>query len=250
MFCLVCGQKIDEGTRFCPNCGKGLAVENSMYRAQEPSDDPFKGQQGVYVTQNILLCADGKYRWMYELSMFSNPTIFITLCKVFAISIGVLFVLFAILGIISGNGLEGFLNQIKILMIVAGIIIGLILISYPIAALVTGGKYIAFFEMDEEKVVHYQASSQFSKSQAIGVMGMLAGTFSGNLSTFALGAYVSAVNSMSSSWNAVRSVKSIRKRDVIYVNELLYKNQVYAADEDFDFVENYIRSHCINAKIS
>ena len=250
MFCRFCGQRVDDGARFCPNCGKELAVENSMSRAKEQSDDPFQGQQGVYVTQNILLCADGKYRWMYELSMFSNPTIFITLCKVFAISIGVLFVPFAIFGIASGDGLEGFLDQMKVLPIVAGIMFGLILIGYPIAVLLLGGKYIVFFEMDEEKVVHYQASKQFSKSRAIGVMGMLAGALSGDLSTFALGTHVAAVNSMSSSWNAVKSVKSARNRNVIYVNELLYKNQVYVADEDFDFVESYIRSHCVNAKIN
>ena len=218
---------------FCPYCGKDLA----------------KGQRGTYVTKNVLLCADGKYRWMYELSMFKNPTIFITLCQVFAISLGVLFVLFTIMSITSGDGLEGFLAQMKMLLIVAGIITGLILISYPIAVLVVGGKYIVFFEMDEKGVAHIQAPRQFSRAQAIGVMGMLAGALSGDLSTFALGMHVSATNSMSSSWEAVKSVKGVRSRNVIYVNELLIKNQVYAEDEDFSFVESYIKSHCTKAKI-
>ncbi len=263
MFCVYCGKEIRDGARFCTYCGKELTqsgmnpgeaamttpVQNSGFAGQEAAD-PFQGQQGTYVTPNVLLCADGKYRWMYELSMFKNPTIFITLCKVFGISLGFLFVLFTILSITSGDGLEGFLGMMKILGIVAGIIVGLILISYPIAVLVVGGKYIVFFEMDEKGVAHIQAPKQFSRSQAIGVMGMLAGALSGNLSTFALGAHVAAVNSMSSTWDSVKSVKSVRSRNVIYVNELLFKNQVYAAEEDFSFVENYIKSHCVKAKIS
>ena len=260
---MYCGKQINDGARFCPHCGneramvqdaapsgiQGGASQDGSGMNREAASDPISGQPGTYVTPNILLCADGKYRWMYELSMFKNPTIFITLCKVFGIALGVMFVLCAILGITSGDGLEGFLGQMKIFLIITGIIAGLILISYPIAVLMLGGKYIVFFEMDEKGVVHNQAPRQFSKAQAIGVMGMLAGALSGNLSGFALGAYVSAVNSMSSTWTNVKSVKSARNRNVIYVNELLFKNQVYADDVDFPFVEGYISSHCPNAKI-
>ncbi|MCR4908146.1 MAG: zinc ribbon domain-containing protein [Lachnospiraceae bacterium] len=264
MFCSYCGNEINDGVSFCSYCGAKLAARNGMrpgaggavppvqnggVSGQEAASDPYRGQQGTFVTPNILLCADGKYRWMYEMSMFKNPTIFLTVCKVFAISLGILFVPFTIMSITSGDGLEGFLGQMKVLGIVAAVIIGLILISYPIAVLMLGGKYIVFFEMDEKGVVHIQAPKQFSKSQAIGVMGMLAGALSGNLSTFALGMHVSAVNSRSSTWEAVKSVKSSRGMNVIYVNELLFKNQVYAEKEDFAFVENYIKSHCTHAKI-
>ena len=199
---------------------------------------------GTYVTPNVLKCSDGKYRWMYELSMFSNPTIFITLCKIVGIALGFMFVLGVILGITDGNGMEGFISEMKMFLIVFVIMTGLILISYPITVLMLGGKYVVFFEMDEEGVTHYQAPRQFKKAQAIGVMSMLAGALTRNLSTFALGTYVSAVNSMTSTWSKVKSVKSVPKRNVIYVNELLFKNQVYAADEDYAFVDNFIRTHC------
>jgi hypothetical protein len=32
--------------------------------------------------------------------------------------------------------------------------------------------------------------------------------------------------------------------NVIKIREILSNNQVYARDEDFDFVYNYIREHC------
>jgi hypothetical protein len=268
MCCFFCGKEINDGSRFCPYCGKGLTAESNVppapvpYQGQDPGLNaggyPAQGtsqaagqqQGGRYVTPNILLCADGKYRWMYELSMFKNPTIFITLCKVIGITLGIMFVFCAIMGLVSGDGLEGFLAQMKMFLIIVAIMIGLVLISYPIAVLIMGGKYVVFFEMDEKRVVHIQAPRQFSKAQALGVMGMLAGAVTGNLSTFALGTYVSAVQSMSSTWSDVKSVKSAPGRNVIYVNELLFKNQVYAANEDFMFVDNFIRSHCPNARLS
>ncbi len=264
MFCFFCGKEINDGSRFCPYCGKGLTAEANVppapapYQGQDSGTDAgtyqaqaaFQEQGGRYVTPNILLCSDGKYRWMYELSMFKNPTIFITLCKIIGITLGIMFVFEVILGLTSGDGLEGFLGQMKMFLIIFVIMFGLVLISYPIAVLMIGGKYVVFFEMDEKGVVHIQAPRQFSKAQAIGVMGMLAGALSGNLSTFALGTYVSAVHSMSSTWSNVKSVKSVSGRNVIYVNELLFKNQVYAADEDFMFVDNFIRTHCPNARLS
>ena len=52
-----------------------------------------------------------------------------------------------------------------------------------------------------------------------------------------------------SSWDRVTKVKSVRRRNTIYVDQfVLDKNQVYADDEDFDFVENFIKSHCMKAK--
>ena len=46
----------------------------------------------------------------------------------------------------------------------------------------------------------------------------------------------------------VRRVKARRRFNLIKVNQLFDKNQVYVADEDFDFVYNFIKSRCINAK--
>ena len=40
-----------------------------------------------------------------------------------------------------------------------------------------------------------------------------------------------------------------RKRHTIHVDQLLDKNQVYAENADFDFVEQFIRERCVKAKI-
>ena len=62
--------------------------------------------------------------------------------------------------------------------------------------------------------------------------GMLAATRSSSFSEFEL----------------VKTVKSVRHRHTIYVNQTLLHNQVYAEAPDFDFVRDYIIRHCTNAK--
>ncbi|MBQ6518765.1 MAG: hypothetical protein IJI14_08595 [Anaerolineaceae bacterium] len=47
----------------------------------------------------------------------------------------------------------------------------------------------------------------------------------------------------------VEFIRVRRKRNTIHVDQLLDKNQVYAEDEDFDFVEKFIRDRCVKAKI-
>lgn len=39
------------------------------------------------------------------------------------------------------------------------------------------------------------------------------------------------------------------QQNLIRVNETLNRNQVYAEEEDFAFVANYIKAHCKNAKM-
>ena len=43
----------------------------------------------TYQGKEVRLCADGKYRWVYEMHLLKNPTIFLTTLKVMLISIGI-----------------------------------------------------------------------------------------------------------------------------------------------------------------
>ena len=69
MYCENCGQKLPEGAKFCNSCGAPVVSE----AAAEPEMREDAGYQKV--TENILLCPDGKYRWVYEFEMLKNPTL-------------------------------------------------------------------------------------------------------------------------------------------------------------------------------
>jgi hypothetical protein len=213
----------------------------------ENNDVVLKGEK---VTENIWLCPDGVYRWTYEFDMRRNPMILFTVLKVMAIAWSVVYLFTLAIDLFSGNihSLGDFWNSSKLFVIMAGIVLVLSLVSYVILAALYGWKYQVLFEMTDTSVTHIQMPKQFKKAEAIGWLTMLAGIVAKKPSMVGLGLNVAAKNSSTSEFKSVEFVKVRRKRNTIHVNQLLDKNQVYAEDADFDFVEKYITERCTKAK--
>ena len=199
-----------------------------------------------YQGKEVRLCSDGKYRWVYEMNMLKNPTIFFTVLKVMMISLGIVWLFGLVLGI--GNmSLDYFLFWTKL----TGIMIGIFFVLTIIGVLVTAavlGKYVVLFEMDEKEVTHIQMPRQVKKAEVIGLITALVGAMAKSPTTIGAGVLATAKTKSTSEFVNVRRVKARRRLNLIKVNQLLDKNQVYVADEDFDFVYNFIKSRCINAK--
>lgn len=103
--------------------------------------------------------------------------------------------------------------------------------------------------MTGDYVKHIQAPTQTKKTQAIGWLTAMAGLAAGSPSQVGLGLSVMTRNSSTSEFKNVKNVKVRPHRHAIYVNQLLNKNQVYAGDADFGFVQKFIVGRCVNAKI-
>ena len=124
--------------------------------------------EGKKRTDNIWLCPDGKYRWVYEFHMMKNPMILLTVLKVFGIAAAIV-ALFAF-AIDLFDDWQITLpdpDNLKILLIVAAVFIGIIFVSYLILAGIYGWKYEVLFEMDDESVSHIQMPKQYKKAEAI-----------------------------------------------------------------------------------
>ena len=211
---------------------KGQDLENKTYQGKE-----------------IRLCADGKYRWVYEMHLLKNPTIFLTVLKVMMISIGIVWLFGMIITVFQGDmNLEWFLFWLKLMGIVLGVFVGLAIISILIMAAILKGKYVVLFEMDEKEVVHIQMPRQVKKAEVIGLITVLVGAMAKNPTTMGAGMLAASKSKSISEFANVRHVKARRWRNLIKVNQLLNKNQVYVSDEDFDFVYNFIKSHCKNVR--
>lgn len=195
-----------------------------------------------YRGSDVRLCADGKYRWVYEMGMFTNPTIFWTVLKV----LGGVWIAIWIVEVLV-RGFEDFLPSLKVFAIVMAVIVVISFLGYLVVAIMYGGKYVVLFEMDEKEVSHIQMPRQYKKAQVMGWITAMAGLSSGSLSTAGAGMLAASKSSSTSVLANVCKVKAYRRRHLIKVNQLLNKNQVYALDEDFDFVYNFLKSYCPNA---
>ena len=198
------------------------------------------------ISDNITLCADGKYRWTYEVSLFKNPMYFFLIWKIFFFIILGIFLIAFVADAINW-GFDDAVGSLKIMVyFILGMTV-LVGLGYLLYAAIMGGKYIVDFEMDEAGINHAQTAAQAKKAKKIATITTLAGAATGRLSTVGAGMAAQRTE-MYSEFAKVRKVKAYPSRNLIKVNGLLDHNQVYAAPEDFDFVYQYIASRCVNVK--
>ena len=205
---------------------------------------------GTKVGDTIRLCPDGVYRWYYEMRMLKNPTILFTVWKVLGIAFGIVYALTVIINLADRSFLTpaALLGTTKVFLILIAVIFAVSILAYLIVAAVFGWKYVVLFEMTETYVRHIQMPRQVRRAEALGYLASLVGSMAGRPSAVGAGILASAKNVSTSEFQNVRSVKALRKRDVIYVSQTLEKNQVYASGADFDFAEKFIKDRCANAK--
>ena len=198
---------------------------------------------------SVQRCDDGKYRWRYELDMWKKPSILILIFKIFFwVFVGIWGFMIILTVIEDGWNLDKIWDTSLPFLILIGVFTVIALIAYAIVAAMYGGKYIVLFEMDEKGVNHCQVNAQAMRARKMGIITAAAGVATGNLTTAGIGATSALRSSLYTSFNKVRSIQCSKHRNLIKVNELFFKNQVYVRDEDFDFVYEYIKSHCPQIK--
>ena len=206
-------------------------------------------QANQSISPGITMAADGILRWTYEMNMLKNPMLILTIRKMLLIAaiVPALLVFFLSLGDGFGSALMLFF---KIMGIVVSIVTGLLLLAYPLVALINGGVYCVIFEMDDHTIRHIQMQKQFKKAQILAMIAALAGTAAGNPQAAAAGILAGSKQSSLSCFEKVKSITVNKNRHVLYVNEILAHNQIYADARDFDFVSEYIISRCKKAKVT
>lgn len=251
MFCPNCGNQLPDHAQFCSHCGSTVRARSSQTQRQAPPNrqapQPGRNRQqgdffsaGTQVTPNIILGSDGKYRWVYEMSLFRNPTIFLTVWKIFIfVALGIFAVLLLIdlaEGYLDGEKLLNFLKFFGIALLGITALVG---VSCLIYAAIMGGKYIVLFEMDENGINHAQVPSQAKKAGGISAAAFTVGLLTGNHTAF-IGGMAASNTQMYTGFSQTRKVRFYPRRDLIKIRQLLFRNQIYAKKEDFAFVQSYI----------
>lgn len=248
MFCENCGKKRIANEAFCEGCGHPLSKIESNEEAaisEEIKVDSaeVKTNEAPQESHGNITIKGTDMQWMYEFSFWKNPAILITSAKVMLLALFVpaIFMFFISLS-------DGFIDAIRLsTTIFAYGAIGmaiLLIIAYVFVGFLYGGKYYVLFKMDDKGVNHIQLDKQYKKAQALGYLTALIGLSSGNLTTAGSGLMAATKQSLYTSFKKVKSIKVAKSRNTIYLNETLSHNQVYVANEDFDFVLEHILNNC------
>lgn len=200
-----------------------------------------------YQGARVKLCEDGKYHWTVPMNLLKNPTAYFTVCKVFGIIGGIAFLTSYVGPAIRGEfAVIG--QELKYWGIAVLAFLVISALAYLIVAAIYGGKYIVQFTLDEKGLLHEQVEAQKKKAQVLGAVVGAASALKGKAAQAGQGALIAAHTSLETDFSKVSSIKACKRYNTIKVNEALVKNQVYTAPEDFDFVLDYIKAHCPNAK--
>lgn len=211
----------------------------------KPDTKPLESTK--YEGKEVRLCTDGKYRWTYPMNMLTNPSVYITVCKIFGSLFAIAFILAYIRQLFRGEFAQ-IASDLKWWGVAVLVFLAISGLAYLIVAAQYGWKYIVRFTMDENGIVHEQLPSQHKKAVKMGGSLASAGALAGSPGRIGQGLLIATHTSLASDFKVVRSIKPLRRWHTIKVNEPFAKNQVYTTPEDFDFVLDYIRSHCPKVK--
>ena len=202
-----------------------------------------------YQSDNITMCNDGKYRWVYELNMYKSTAIIKEVWRAMAIAAVIVLGFLFVINIMDNDLMETlqFVGQAACILI--GILLVLSVVGYLIFSYMIGGKYCVVFEMDENGINHKQHEKHVKKVQLLGAITAMTGASGGSLGTAGTGVLAATRTSMYTGFDDVKELEILPKEHLIRLNETLNRNQVYAENEDFAFVADYIKARCRNAKV-
>ncbi len=242
---------MDAKSRFCDQCGAdaiGTKTEKQENIRKTEAKDERMPEQPIIKLIDGMIDPSGKWQWTYGMDMWKNPTILMSVGKVLLLSAQFPVVLSLLLGLEDGFA-DALLMAVKIEGIVVLVLAALLIVAYPLVTLINGGRYCVLFEMDGAGVRHTQLAKQFKKQQVLAMITAFAGAAAGNPTATGAGLLAGAKQSSYTKFSKVKQVVIHPKRHVIYLNESMQHNQVYAATEDFEAVRDYILSKTPKANI-
>ena len=197
----------------------------------------------------VTLYPDGKYRWVYEVSMLKNSSILFDVYMVLGICFGVVWLLILLLICVEdGFTFKNIWNITSGFLILYLVFLFIGYIAYVIVAWSYGWKYVVLFTLDEKELVHQQMPRQMKKARVLGALTALVGAVAGKPGVMGSGVLAASRYTLTSELANVERLIPRRRLNLIKVNQLLFKNRVFVPDEDFDFVYDFLCQHCPKAK--
>lgn len=236
MFCEKCGEKRLGNVSTCLSCGNPFPVE---------TDDSATLEKEYVQSETIgnITINGSDLQWLYAFSFWKNPTILFTTAKVLLISLFIPTILMFIITL--ENGLIEAITISAMILAYGALLLGtLLILAYLMIGILYGGKYYVIFKMDNDGINHIQLQKQFKKAEALGFLTSLVGVSTGNLTAGGAGLMAASKQSLYTSFKKVKSIKVNKKRNTIFLNESMTRNQIYAENVDFDFILNRILECC------
>lgn len=192
------------------------------------------------MSDRVVLCDDGKYRWYYRVEMWVNPAIFNTVAIASGISFLVPLVGVSLIFAFQGN-FRAILDVLPIFMMVGAALILIVLFSYWAVSKYYGGQFLFLYEMDENGVRYKQSEEDSEKTQNIADLAVLTGMLTKNLGLIGVG--MSDSTTAYSDFSKIYWIRANKKRELITLHSFFLFNQIFVPESDYEQVLQYMEEH-------
>jgi len=213
---------------------------DAMTDPQGEASDPSTEQ----VSENVMRHGD-EYRWVHDVNLWRDTMLLSILLKIILFAPLVPALLLMVVETLEGSPVQGLQVSAQAYAIIAGIMLGLFIIAYPLYVLLHGGRYSILFEMDDEGVDHIEMPSRVGRTDLLARVGFMAGLASGNPTVAGSGLLALSRKRMHTPFSRVRKVVVYeRKRVIKLIARDLTRNLIYAQTADFDLIRDLVVERC------
>lgn len=273
MFCTNCGKELRSGARYCTVCGAPVedklpvvvpnpasdklpvvmanpAIDRVPVAGAAPEADKVVHEEGEYypdpcLPEGMLWDNDGNIRWEYRLDMRRNPYILSNLLKLlFSCSVLVGLVGAVGCGLGTGSFGAGVAVFFGAIFIVGGGIFLITAIVYYIMLAIGGSIYTLEYLMTQEYINFLLVGSEKGEKHRkrvhewLTIVYLLSRGHSDAITDFELN------KNMNSEYKDVRKVIPDKEHNLIKLKHRVFTNRIYVAPHQYDFVLNYLTTHC------
>jgi hypothetical protein len=192
------------------------------------------------------LVIDGSgYRWLVDVNLWRDTVLPGTLLKVIAAAAAAPALLLLLVEALEGNAAGGLRAAVQVYGIVAGVLLALFAVAYPLFVLMKGGRYAALFEMDAHDVRHIEMPASAERTALLTWVGVLAGAAARNPTAMGSSLLGGARREMVTRFADVRKVVVDERRHVIrLVARDMTRNLLYTPPADFARIRDAVLERC------
>ena len=189
---------------------------------------------------------DGTYDWIYCMNMMKD----LSMLKFYYKVIGLCFL--PIILLMIWMALTGRFDWSSFLVVMLCFVVVLLIVVFAVWLVnkLFQSKYMLIYQMNNEGLTFSQTTDQAEMTRTIAAASAAASAAGGHTGGVISGSGMAlSPNAYYSEFSKVRSVRGVRKDNLIWVNTFLQFQQVYVPAGSYDFVWNYITQRCVNARI-
>lgn len=254
MFCPNCGSEIRDGAQFCGSCGASVEIGGDdaaklKYRGTTPLEDPDY-YDDPSIPQGMMRNREKDIHWNYSLDLAKDPFILTTACRIF-LSSCFLFGLIIAWAFGSSMGEPGeAIGVFFVIFLGFGGGLSLIAVAIYYLTLKIGGSMYTVDHLMTPTQIEYTllgSESDYDMQKRADLLLSFVSFFSNGLSSASVG--LDTNYHIVSEYKDVRKIIADKNKGVIRLKHRIIKNRIYTQPQQYEFVLNYLTSHCQNAKV-